>query len=97
MSVQLERRYGRLLRLYPSAYRRERGDEVLTTLLETAEPGTVRPTARETLALVLGALRAHAGTNVRLTPGQTWMSAVRTGALMLLAYATAYTLVDVAE
>ncbi|HXL92457.1 MAG TPA: hypothetical protein VN969_26275 [Streptosporangiaceae bacterium] len=32
----LERRYSRLLRAYPAAYRQERGAEMLATLLEAA-------------------------------------------------------------
>lgn len=39
----LERSYRRLLRAYPGFYRRERGLELLTTLLDAAEPERARP------------------------------------------------------
>ncbi|GIE85779.1 hypothetical protein [Actinoplanes regularis] len=90
MSAQVERRYTRLLRLYPAAYRRERGSELLDTLLEVAaDQGRSRPSARETGALVLGALRAHAGHGRRRGARQSWLAASRVAALMLIAYALA--------
>jgi|GEM_PF-5001400 len=60
----LERRYRRWLLAYPRAYRRERGPEILATLLESAEPGRDRPAAREAARLLwhgLGARLAGAG------------------------------------
>jgi hypothetical protein len=57
----LSRGYRRLLLAYPSAYRRERGDELLDTLLEAAPPGRTRPTAREALDLLRHGLRARLG------------------------------------
>ncbi|GAA4445102.1 hypothetical protein GCM10023170_023500 [Phytohabitans houttuyneae] len=53
----LERAYRRLLLAYPRRYRRERGTEILTTLLDAARPGQRRPAARDALDLVLGGLR----------------------------------------
>ncbi|EXG80533.1 hypothetical protein [Cryptosporangium arvum] len=82
MSGDLERRYARVLRLYPKAYRRERGPELLATLLEAS----ARPKRRELPALLLGALRAHAGSD-RRTAGGTWVAASRVAALMVLVYA----------
>jgi hypothetical protein len=72
----LERRYARLLRLYPAAYRAERGPELLDALLQ-AEPGP-----REVRALIFGALRAHAA-HVP-SPLRDWLTAFRAAALMLL-------------
>ncbi|MFG1990836.1 hypothetical protein ACGFJ7_12760 [Actinoplanes sp. NPDC048988] len=77
----LERRYARLLRLYPAGYRHSRGPELLATLLESAEEGRRRPSAREDAALILGALRAHAGHH-----RGGWLTAFRAAALMLLVY-----------
>jgi hypothetical protein len=37
----LARSYARLLRSYPGWHRREHGLEILTTLLDAAEPGSV--------------------------------------------------------
>ncbi|WP_327011098.1 hypothetical protein OHA72_29795 [Dactylosporangium sp. NBC_01737] len=53
----LERRYRRLLLAYPAAYRRRHGDELVTTLLDAAAPGRVRPGRRDTADLVRGGLR----------------------------------------
>ncbi|MGW6441482.1 hypothetical protein [Lentzea sp. NPDC055074] len=56
---RLEQAYRRLLRWYPAAYRAEREQEMLGTLCEMAEPGQIRPTARERASLLRGAARAH--------------------------------------
>ena len=78
----LERRYARLLLLYPAGYRRSRGTELLATLLESTPDGRSRPALREVGPLVLGALRAHAGRrhNLRLT----WLATVHAAVVMLL-------------
>jgi hypothetical protein len=54
---ELERRYRRLLRWYPRAYRTERGTELVTTLLDTAGPDRRRPTRRDAVDLAWGGLR----------------------------------------
>lgn len=41
----------RLHSAYPGFYRRERGREILTTLLDAAEPGQVRPSRGEAVYL----------------------------------------------
>ena len=48
----LHRRYRRLLWAYPSWYRRRRGQEILTTLLDAARPGQHRPTLPEAFDVV---------------------------------------------
>ncbi len=63
----LERRYRLLLRAYPASYRAARGDELISTLLDTAEPDRAWPTWREARALVLAGLRVRALQNRRLT------------------------------
>lgn len=55
---RLERTYRRLLRAYPAWYRYERGEEMLTTLLDAAQ-GRDKPTTSERLDLVFGGLRKH--------------------------------------
>lgn len=97
MSDILARRYARLLSLYPAEYRRARGAELLETLRETAEPGRTRPSARETTALVVGALRVHAGRGSRPTSRHSWLAALRTAALTLLLYDAANTAVQAAR
>ena len=52
----LERRYRRLLALYPAAWRSSHTDEVLAVLLECAEPGRPRPSWRDSLDLIAHAL-----------------------------------------
>jgi hypothetical protein len=89
MTTSLERRYRRLLRAYPAAYRRRRGDELLATLLEAAAPGQRYPTLRETLGLLGGGLSARAGVAGRCTPWTLWAEGLRLGALLLIGVAVA--------
>jgi hypothetical protein len=56
-SAPLQRHFRRLLRAYPSGYRRRHGDEILTTLMDTAGPGRQRPTAHEVRDLLTSGLR----------------------------------------
>lgn len=49
---RLARGYRRWLMAYPRAYRRERGPEILATLLDAAGPGRSRPAAREAALLL---------------------------------------------
>lgn len=91
MTALLQRRYAVLLRFYPADYRRDRSDEMLATLVEGAGPGQRRPTWRETVALILGGLRARAGTDLRRTPRQLSLSAATMTVLALLVYAAAQT------
>ncbi|MEV4514387.1 hypothetical protein AB0K00_36180 [Dactylosporangium sp. NPDC049525] len=55
----LERAYRRLLLAYPRRFRRDKGAEILTTLLDAAPPGQRRPTAWETVDLLAGGVRAR--------------------------------------
>lgn len=73
---RLEHSYRRLLRAYPRFYRRERGLEILTTLLDAAEPGQVRATRDEATHLVLSGLR------FRLVP-PGWAAKVAAGVATL--------------
>ncbi|BCJ61030.1 hypothetical protein Jiend_44520 [Micromonospora endophytica] len=78
--TELERRYRRLLWAYPADYRRERGDEIVGTYLDLADPQRRRPSPAEAADLVRGGLRQRlraAGAN-DLVPG------VRLGALLAL-------------
>ncbi|GAA0916711.1 hypothetical protein [Virgisporangium aurantiacum] len=82
MSDVLARRYLAVMRAYPEGYRRERGEEILATLMERA--GHRRwPPAREVLGLLSGALQA------RLSPGgpvvRAWAGGLRVAVLVLLA------------
>ncbi len=55
--MSLERRYRLLLHAYPRQYRRTRGAEILTTLLDSAAPGQTWPHWRDAADLVRGGLR----------------------------------------
>ncbi|MFJ8578888.1 hypothetical protein [Micromonospora sp. NPDC093277] len=59
--MSLARHYRWLLLAYPRAYRRERGEEILSLLLDTAPAGRTRPTAREAFDLIRGGLRCRLG------------------------------------
>jgi hypothetical protein len=60
----LERRCRWLLRAYPAWYRRNRGEEMLDTLLEVSAPGRKWPSFRDARALVIGGARVR---------GWTWL------------------------
>lgn len=92
MSPEAELRYARLLWLYPTAYRQERGGEMLATLAEAD-----RPIGRESAALIMGALRARTGLSRFTSPGRLWLSALRLAALVLVAQAAAQAVAHVGD
>uniref|UniRef100_A8M844 Uncharacterized protein n=1 Tax=Salinispora arenicola (strain CNS-205) TaxID=391037 RepID=A8M844_SALAI len=55
--IELERWYRRLLWAYPIGYRRTHGQEILTTLMDSAEPGQRTPNRADVADLLRGALR----------------------------------------
>ena len=58
----LARRYRRLLFAYPRGYRVQRGDEIVATLLDLAEPGRRIPRLGDSVDLVTSGLRRRLGT-----------------------------------
>ncbi|GAA1640563.1 hypothetical protein [Actinoplanes couchii] len=68
---ELERSYRRWLWAYPAFYRRERGLEILTTLLDSAGPGQTRPSRGEVAYLLLMGLK------YRFVPAH-WTGAIAT-------------------
>ncbi|WP_433245514.1 hypothetical protein ACQPYK_43560 [Streptosporangium sp. CA-135522] len=76
----LERRYRRLLLGYPRAYRSGYGDELIATLLDTAEPGRTLPAARESFALVVGGVRTRM---IYATQRPAWIDGLHLGVLAL--------------
>lgn len=78
MTPPLERRYRLLLRAYPAAYRRRHGDELITTLLDAAAPGRVRPSGRDVVDLLRGGLRQR----FRLPVGKAQVAVAVFGALL---------------
>ncbi|GAA2630497.1 hypothetical protein GCM10010399_73060 [Dactylosporangium fulvum] len=59
MTGRLERRYRMLLRVYPAAYRAERGQEIIDTYLDLAAPGRRWPSPADAADLARGGLRQH--------------------------------------
>jgi hypothetical protein len=59
----LEARTRLLLRAYPPAYRADRGEEIIGTLLEASAPGRSWPAPREARSLVAAGLRVRAAAN----------------------------------
>lgn len=74
----LERRSRLLLRVYPPAYRRERGEEIIGTLLETSDDRTW-PRVRDVRALAGGGVKARAAQNRQRTAGANLRVAVMAG------------------
>jgi hypothetical protein len=62
-AAKLERRARALLRAYPAGYRRDRGEEIIDTLLEATPGGLAYPSARDSRALIAGGLHARAARN----------------------------------
>jgi hypothetical protein len=75
----LERRSRWLLRAYPADYRRERGDEMIGTLLETTPDGRAWPRPRDVRALAMGSFRVRAAQNRRLSTTANLRIAVMAG------------------
>jgi len=63
----LERHARQLLRVYPAAYRSERGEEIIGTLLEATPEGVAWPLPRDIRGLTSGGLRARAMQNRQRT------------------------------
>jgi hypothetical protein len=82
---RLRRAYERLILVYPRWYRRERGLELLTTLLDDAQPGQRRPGRAEVADLLRGGLRAR----LRPPRGVAWLVAALLALLAGLAGAAA--------
>lgn len=57
--AELERRYRRLLRLYPREFRARRADEMIGVLMDGAADGQHRPARRDVSDIVRGSLRAR--------------------------------------
>ncbi|NUO61804.1 MAG: hypothetical protein HOV71_28280 [Hamadaea sp.] len=83
----LERRYRRLIGLYPAPYRQDRGEEIVGTLLDMS--GDRRwPSVRETTGLVVGAVRTHARASRDRSAADTWRGGLRLAVLFLLLQST---------
>ena len=59
--MSLEHSYRRLLRAYPRSYRERRGEEIIATLMDDADPAQSRPDRHAVADLLLGGLRERLG------------------------------------
>lgn len=84
-SGRLEQAYRRWMRVYPAWYRRERGLELLTTLLDDAAPGQDSPRRADLAALIGGGLRARVLPPRRLV---AWLTNVMITLSVALAFAS---------
>ena len=82
---KLERRARALLHAYPAEYRRERGEEIIGTLLEAAPPGRSFPSARDAWSLVNGGRQARAARNRRLSARENLRLAMLLGLAVFVA------------
>ncbi|MFE9689497.1 hypothetical protein [Micromonospora sp. NPDC005806] len=82
----LERRYRRLLAVYPWEHRRAYEEEMLAVLLAGARPGQTRPGAGDALNLIGAGLRARLRVSTRGLTEPAWTDAAAvTGVLVALA------------
>jgi hypothetical protein len=79
-----ERRCRLLLRAYPVAYRRERGEEIIGTLLEATPAGRSWPRPSDARALMVGGLKARAAQNRHRTTAANLRVAAMVGAALYL-------------
>jgi hypothetical protein len=87
----LERNSRRLLRAYPAAYRRERGDEIIGTLLETTPDGRSWPRLRDARALIVCGLQTRAAQSRQFTTAANLRVAVMVGlALYVTVWAASF-------
>ncbi|MFD2765906.1 hypothetical protein [Micromonospora eburnea] len=82
----LERRYRQLLRAYPRAYRRERGEELIGTLMELSRPGQQWPAPREARAMLLAGIRIRAGVDQLHSTAAAWLDGARAALVLMLAW-----------
>ncbi|HXT88436.1 MAG TPA: hypothetical protein VN714_04175 [Trebonia sp.] len=78
---RLERHARLLMRAYPPAYRADRGEEMIGTLLEATPPGRSWPLAYEAASVISGGLRARRAANLRQGP----LTSLRQAAILCVA------------
>ena len=92
--MTLESRYRRLLKLYPEQFRKEREDEMVTTLLDTSRPGQKWPSARETASLAVNALQTRSWLRSGGTTPGLWIQGLRLGCIYMLATSAIHATVE---
>ena len=81
----IERHCRWLLLAYPRWYRKDRADEIVDTMLESAGPDRSWPAFRDSRALILAGLRVRAGLQERLSARANLVQALLLAAVLVLA------------
>jgi hypothetical protein len=81
---ELERRYRRLLRVYPRWYRAEREDEILGVLMDRATPEQGRPTAWDTFDLVWAGLGRRLQVRPPTVAASAWSDSLASAAVLFV-------------
>ncbi|WFE99898.1 hypothetical protein [Micromonospora sp. WMMD964] len=89
-SDDLERRYRRLLAVYPWEHRRVYEDEMLAVLLAAARPGQRRPAAADVRNLIGAGLRARLRVSARGFTEPSWTDAAAVTGLLVAAVLLAF-------
>ena len=89
MTTPLELHYRRLLAVYPAAHRRTYEEEMVTVLMEGAEPGRRRPAAGEVVDLLRAGLAARLGRGAEQLRGAAWRDAAAVAGLIGVVLLTA--------
>lgn len=76
---KLEARYRRLLSAYPMEHREEREDEMVSVLLDIAQPGQSRPSIRQATAIITAGLACRVRSAEEWQAGTTIASVVALG------------------
>jgi hypothetical protein len=82
-SLALERRYRRLLIVFPAGHRREYGDEMIGVLMAATPQGRRRPRLADALDLVIGGLRARFRAFGAGLSDASWPDALAVGSVAL--------------
>ncbi len=83
MSEKLAARYRILLSLYPATFLQRRGDELLTTLLDSASQEQHWPSSHEVVELFVGAMRARWHDATGRSSREVWMQGIEAGGFLL--------------
>ena len=87
--VELERRYRRLIALYPADFQAAYGEEMLATLAAGARTGQRRPALREVASIVRGAGWQQLRAVARHLGGSRWQEALAAGGALFAIVLTA--------
>jgi hypothetical protein len=85
----LAQRYRVVLHAYPRSYRARRGDELLGTLMDDAQPEQRWPSAHEVASIVVEGVRERLDASRRRLPRAVWLDGLHVALVLLLAHAFA--------